>query len=307
MGTHNLPEWLDELLPEMKRPVEMFLDGNMLAARYPNGSVDMLSENIEEAYDKIHGDGIDILFSDAVYDKFARRDQDGETMFRLITVPSSDGYTQRLLTSRTDQDRLDSLERDWDDAQEAYREWKNDPDDFFKAYMMVDTHPAFWTRAFPFSSADNFWDENSLWSWETSGYCQQLWSHPWHDEDGRLYWAIEGGSHVADSTSTWRDEYYNKVQIIGVFQEHYHDFRLDAFGDTYEAAIVSFAHNVDKFFNPDGTEREDVEYEETPLEKTISKRTDEMERATGESWRKWHDSLPVVKFAEYGEWTRRQR
>jgi len=307
MRRYELPEWLDELLPDVKAPVEIFLDGDMLTARYPDGSFKPLSEDIEKAYDMVHGDGTDLVYADEVYDKFCPRDEGDVTRFRMMMVPSSDGYLLRSLDSMTDQTRLDLLEWGWKDAQKAYQEWLDDQADFFKSYRMIDTHPAFWTRGFSCSPADEKWTDDMLWDWQTSEYCQKLAPLPAHDEEGRLYISLEGGAHVADSISTWQDGYCDKARVKGVFQEHCYDELLDAFGDTYESAIVEFAHNVDKFFNPDGTAREDVEREETPLGKIIRERVAKIEEVTGDSERKWRESLPVVKFADYREWSETQQ
>jgi len=298
MKRYDLPEWLDELLPETRQPTELFLDGDMVCTRSPDGRVTKLCEGIEEAYDLVNGDDIDIVFSDDVWRKFG---DDQWELLGSISVPAEDGYGYRMLMSHTDDDRLSLLEWGWKDSQKAYQDWVDDKDEFYKSYLMVDRHPAFWTRGCLFNPSDERWTDDMLWSWDTTGYMQKVSVMPGYYGD-RLLIALEGGGHVPDSDSIGHEPAH--ANVLGVYMEHYHDLRLDAFCETYEQAIVEFARLVDKFFAPDGTEREDIAYEKTELEKTLEERVREMEEATGRSWKAWHDSLPVVRFADYGRWAR---
>jgi hypothetical protein len=51
---------------------------------------------------------------------------------------------------------------------------------------------------------------------------------------------------------------------------------LDIYAQTFEEAVVLLAQKVDKFFDIDGTERPDVEYEKSEIEKTLEERVKDL-------------------------------
>ena len=58
---------------------------------------------------------------------------------------------------------------------------------------------------------------------------------------------LETGSHL------------NKVEDGGkLYQEHYHDYRLDVWANTFEQAFIKLAAKVYKFFDHQGVERPNV-------------------------------------------------
>lgn len=93
--------------------------------------------------------------------------------------------------------------------------------------------------------------------------------------------------------------------LLNTYQEHYYDMRLDVFADTYEAAIIAFASKVDTFFYPDGTKREGVAYEKSERELSIEESLCELQEERP-SWSIWSDSLPRIKFEDYGRWVAEQ-
>ena len=69
------------------------------------------------------------------------------------------------------------------------------------------------------------------------------------EDDGRLRICLETGAHV--------DKVSDSVKI---YQEHYHDYRLDVCADSFEQAFIQLAELLYKFFDNHGIERPDVEY-----------------------------------------------
>lgn len=69
------------------------------------------------------------------------------------------------------------------------------------------------------------------------GHCQNVYHGAYNDEDdGKLVIYLETGSHL------------NKVEDGGkLYQEHYHDYRLDVWADTFEQAFIKLAAMVYKF------------------------------------------------------------
>lgn len=68
-----------------------------------------------------------------------------------------------------------------------------------------------------------------------------------YEYDGKLVIYLETGSHL------------NKVQDDGnLYEEHYHDYRLDIWADTFEQAFIELVPMVYKFFDHQGVERLDA-------------------------------------------------
>lgn len=156
----------------------------------------------------------------------------------FITLPNN-----RLLLVLNNIERWDMLQNDYHQAADNIHRWRAEPN-LDNAYYMLDTHPAFWTRH----------KEEPTWHWETNGHVNGFWF-----ARGDNCWMMEAGGHTPDLTST------------------FHDIRLDVWGDTFEDCIMKMAELVDKFFNEDGTERENVEYEKSELELLLDERLKELD------------------------------
>ncbi|MDR0594643.1 MAG: hypothetical protein LBG60_15640 [Bifidobacteriaceae bacterium] len=310
MTRYKLPTWLDACLPDVREPWRIFLaeedDGReRLRYRDPSGAQgDFEPEpdggyDIEKAYDSIGGDGVDVKFSRAVCRRFSRRaDKDLSRHMRSIFVPADEGCS-RLLMSRTDRDRVATLERAWQDFLETDAMRKDKPGDFYLNWLWLDQHPAFWTRGSKRWPDHPDWRENDLWHWETSGAVASFWVHPFVDQRGRVRIALELGSHVASAerrglAGAW-------AVVTDAYIEHCHDPLLDTFAKTYEDAIVRAAAKVDKFFDTAGEPRPGVKRKQPKWLRELEKRS----RDTGceGSARAWHESLPRVQFADPAAWS----
>jgi hypothetical protein len=158
----------------------------------------------------------------------------------MVTVPSTGKNVRALLTSPHDT-------KVWLAVTHYYRflkltvEYEKNPNDFVTAYNWVDYHPAFWTR---YTADSNHWNiANNSKVWVGVGV---------HEDSRKPYIMLEHGAAVPDErTST------------------YHDLRLDVYEDTYEEAFIALAAKVHKFFDVDGSERPDVDYKKSNLEKLL--------------------------------------
>lgn len=149
-------------------------------------------------------------------------------------------YGGRFYPTLSDEDRLRLVKtayKTW--REEAYPWWQEDPQKWDRAYAFIQGHPAFWVRR----------EAKPTFEWETSAGFSSLWHGLTHDKEGKPCLMLEHGSHIAPEYTT-----------------HYHDLRLDVYAPTFEEGLVEMALLVDKFFHPDGTEREGVEYVKSPLE-----------------------------------------
>jgi hypothetical protein len=133
------------------------------------------------------------------------------------------------------------------------REWIENQDDFMAAYGFLQGHPAFWKRSRP---------EEYPNQWSTDEGVSTIWSYPSYRKDGSIVMMMETGSMVSPERS-----------------RRYHDLRLDTYEDTYEKGIIATAKKVHKFFELDGSERSDVDYQKSELEITLDKRLAEMNEA----------------------------
>lgn len=228
----KLPEWLLKELPEVNEPASIFFKDGQYFAVHPNGE-EASFETVDEAYDYIHEKwGLEVVFSETL------PEYEGIVSDMMIWgKQSSDGGT-RALFSRPDHKKLKSLERDYENFLKLDAEYKNNPQDFRTVYKFVDTHPAFWNRP----------NKEDPWHWMTYGHCSQhrgqLALETFFNDDGTHYWRIETGQHVEPE-----------------YNERYHDYRLDSRGSTVEEAYIHLAHNIFKFFNNDGSKKEDVPHE----------------------------------------------
>lgn len=133
------------------------------------------------------------------------------------------------------------------------REWIENQDDFMAAYGFLAGHPAFWKRSRP---------EEYPNQWSTDEGVSTIWSSPTYRKDGTICMMMETGGMVPPA----RDH-------------RYHDLRLDTYEDTYEKGIVATAKKVHQFFELDGSERPDVDYEKSELELVLEERLGEMNKA----------------------------
>lgn len=151
----------------------------------------------------------------------------------------------RFLLTFTDQEEKDLAIRAYLGflfLAEAY--YKN-PTDFVLSFNWVKAHPAFWTR-----------HEYDPTSWCTN------YSTYWFDitqNDGEVVYMLEAGAAVQPERTT-----------------HYHDLRLDVYAPSFEDGFIRLAALVDKFFHLNGSEREKVSYIPSELEKTLTRRVEEI-------------------------------
>jgi len=135
------------------------------------------------------------------------------------------------------------------------RQWIENQDDFMAAYGFLEGHPAFWKRPRP---------EEYPNQWSTDEGVSTIWSSPSYRNDGSIVMMMETGAMKAPAR-----------------QHRYHDLRLDTYEDTYELGIIATAKKVHQFFDLDGSERPDVDYEKSELELVLEERLAEMNKALG--------------------------
>lgn len=189
-----------------------------------------------EAYDYVQRElKGDVVFTGdlSVYGK----DQLGGSSLMVKTTGSDGRSYTRMLFSSTDSDTEWLAKHDYLQFLQAQLRYEADPTDFLKAWSFVDKHPAFWTRHKA---------ESNQWSTSNNG---DVWVGVSSNKKGKPVIMLETGQAIEpERTST------------------YHDLRLDVYAATYEEAFVELAALVHKFFNYDGTEKENVEYEKSQLE-----------------------------------------
>lgn len=149
-------------------------------------------------------------------------------------------------------------------SQEKTRIYHNNPTNFKNAYQYIQHHPAFWWRN----------DSSSDSRWNTDCYTDQIWAETIsNDSNEQKYsWALEAGRAVEEG-----------------FTHHYHDLRLDVYGDSIEEAYVKLAFMVSQAFEDDGTDKPNIEHLDPPLLKELRRRIKEYEKGKTSSSEKEND------------------
>ena len=141
-------------------------------------------------------------------------------------------------------DALDMIKSDYYNfVTEIDPEWRADKNNWGKAYVWLDNHPAFWLK-----------NEGSLLSWSTSNCNSGISAYVYVKDNENTIVSMEHGQHVPKE-----------------YTMHYHDYRLDVEAKDFSSAYIKLAKKVDKFFNIDGTEKKKVKYVKSPIEKQLEK------------------------------------
>lgn len=243
----NLPKWFLEELPEAKEPAVLSYQNNQYIAISPVKE-EVAFSTIDEAYDYIQETWkLEIKFDNNLPEL-------KDSLTDLHLSGSRTKYGIRILSSHTDQRKLEDFEKNYEEFLKIAEDYKADSADFQKAYIFIDRHPAFWNRP----------KQEHPWFWMTYGHCNL------HDgrlslepdfKDGKTYWHIETGAHVEPE-----------------YRERYHDYRLDSFGLTVESVFIKVAENISKFYNNDGTQKEDVPHVKPDWILEVEKRLIEAKR-----------------------------
>ena len=206
-------------------------------------------DNIELAYDYVK----DELQGDVVFTgnlKLAT----GKDNNSFISVPSRQHPKHfRLLMSHTDRDAEYIAKANYYEFLELTNNYEKNSTNFKTCFYWLDAHPAFWSRT-----------ETDVNRWRTSNN-SHICVDVTLDEAGNTVVMLEYGGAVEPERT-----------------HHYHDFRLDTYTSTYEEGIVALAALVHKFFNVDGSERENVEYKKGKFEIELDRIVAEMAKEDSE-------------------------
>lgn len=234
----NLPDWLQPLLPDPTEPLRISYKNDEVIITDPDTQEVRRFTVKEPAGLSVIEDSIrhkDIKLEDSFVEAFSDTTKD----FDLgVFYPIENSKFLRMLFSYDDGNRLKSLEDDFEEFKEQYKEYEDNPANFRSAFYFIDTHPAFWVKSK---------NVEKTWYWHTFGHCQKinlqvLMGTPEDDSDVSSYSVLlSTGSH----TNQGNRQYY----------EHYYDHELECIGDSYEEAIIELASRVYKKFNVDGSER----------------------------------------------------
>lgn len=252
----KLPEWFLKELPEIEEPATLLYRDGKYVAVAPGGE-EKFFETLDESYNYINGQwNLEVEFDKSLPevedDEFRSED------LNFVFGKSDEKGSRQLFASNPDARKLASFEETYNEFLKVAEKLGNNPGDFATAYNFVDAHPAFWNRP----------SKENPWTWMTVGHCSahngRLSLDPFFEEDGSYIWKIETGSHVDDD-----------------YSGRYYDYRLDSYGKTVEEAYINLAQLIDKFYNNDGTEKEEVPHIKPKwiidLEKSTAKHSENKE------------------------------
>lgn len=240
----ELPEWLQKELPELRKETVLSYEGNQYVVTYPDDTKENFSE-LEEAYDSVDSKEYNLYLDESL------PGYDGSGMF-FGEVDENKG-TGRLMMSFTDKDHYDSLVEEYEEFLQVAKEYDNNSNDFVNSYKFVNQHPAFWVRG----------TNEKTFDWATASHAEygkaKLTLSMIKKDDKPHFWCIETGQHQ-DPEYIYR----------------YLDPRLESHGDTVEEAFITLASLIKKFFNNDGTEIPNVEYEKQEWVKDLENSIDKI-------------------------------
>lgn len=244
MEKQTLPDWLNAHLPETKTPHHLRYEANKFIVSYEGQDLQSFNSMIE-AYDAYHPD-TDFFFDETLHN------HGGELLEGMYFCdPENNRSGRRLLIGVTDDDRRSILIHAFENSLNVHQRYESHPEDWVLSYQLLDAHPAFWVKS-------NCNDDGPTWDWSTENI-STIWHHvSRHDE--KVIVMMETGAHTDDMKS------------------RFHDLRLDVYADSMEQAFVLLAAKVNKFFNPDGSEIPDVEYEKSDLELELESRLGNLEQ-----------------------------
>jgi hypothetical protein len=233
----KLPDWLSSILPDPEIPVLLQFDNHQYLSVYPDGVIEKFS-NVETAYKSIKKSGFTVKFDNSL----------PELTYPgggIITLPN--GSSCISITSDTRKRLLEESYSGWFNG--SGKRYSEGDTSFIGSYDFLDGHPCFWTRREDRDSIDKY-----PYEWKTNGHVNKFWFEIDRSEDrpNGIVFMMECGAHAVPD-----------------YTHHYRDFRFDVWADSFEDAVIQTAALIHKFFNLDGSDRENVEYEKSELELDI--------------------------------------
>lgn len=237
----QLPQWLQDALPvEEEKPVILL---------YWDEKGFHHSQSPEDTYETIK-ELHDIVRTEYQRDYLLRLDESleghgGRLDFMGFHYPTGkEGRTTWIGESTSNKDKINSLKLCYDNfLREVNPYYQAHQDNWAVAYQWLSCHPVFWTK----------FRDDTPYNWKTDCGLSHLWvSVNYSESEDETYVQMEHGSHVEPD-----------------YRTHYHDPRLDVYAHSYEEGIVSLAQKVNQFFNVDGSEKDDVDYEKSPVEVSL--------------------------------------
>lgn len=247
----------DDELPEVdnakkvhREKLQLIANSALFCIRSFDGSEDETNLTLEEAYEKARtGDRSErnSKFSDRL-SEFFDRGMGKSSIF----VPMTNGGSRMFILIPQDS-RRSSLEYNYVMFQKYAEAYLKNPTDFELAYTFVDHHPAFWIKEYLPKDLAHDAETPKTFDWKTGSHAMSLWCVPSFN-NGKTTWMMEAGQHTPD------------------YRSHYHDFNLDVYAETVEEAFIIMAEKLNKFFNLDGTNREETEDEPSELRDMLTDR-----------------------------------
>lgn len=235
VATVELPQWLQECLPPLPPQASVsYTSEGGFQAQDASGTVVAQGEDLPKLLQEVEAAGYSCFLEKSLEDGLLGLELQGH---HSGFYPSEHkGLVSMLLVSDPEASvaLLKTSYRDFLEAREAYLQA---PEDHLAAYAYLDSHPAFWVR--------DRAEATTSWRHGLQGYL--WWAYTW-DEERRPSVMMEAGLHCEPDYTTTS-----------------HDLRLDVNAPTFEEGLVQLAALVEKFYTPEGVEREGVEYAKSPL------------------------------------------
>lgn len=212
-------------------------DGTVSEAMSIKDAVNSVRDNGQDEKNGIFSKRVSMFYKDKL-----------STSSIFVPAPSGGSY---MFSMRPLQHELDMLKYTFLQSLQNAKAYEEDPSSFENAYYFLDSHPAFWTK-FKYAQKESEEESPKTFDWETSGHALKFWVVP-DFKDGKHIWMMESGTHTPNYLS------------------HYRDPGLDVYCKTMEECYIQTAALVFKYWENDGSKREE-ERPLTELEEVLTER-----------------------------------
>lgn len=231
-----LPQWLLEYLPSPRPQTKLsYRSGKYWLSHTPTVAYD----TVTEAYDAVPAKGPVAISFDRSLKKAGKLSKNlGMLFVPFKTLPGRPEKTGgRILISSTDEDLMGILVSDYEEWLILDRKYQKNKNNWRLAYNWIKMHPAFW---YPVGKIGPFF-------WATDDGHKSVWVNVENTKTNKSV-RLEHGNHVAPEYKTF-----------------YHDPNLDVNAKTLEKAYVKLAKQINKYYNVDGTSKQDDDKEKPVL------------------------------------------
>lgn len=226
--SYNLPNWLIKVLPEDREPYILTYKNGKYLVSIKGITLKKTFQSLVESYDYIKSENnVSIKFDKSL------PEYNENFWGTLLLIPKDKPDTKhgkRALISFLDSEHKKILESEYSRFLEYSDKYNKDSKDFFIAYSFITLHPMFWVAT-----------DDTFLHWKTFNKIDVDFIK---NENNEVKCFVEAGPHIDPSFESEHAKAYRLLSI---------DSNLLVEGKTYEETILKLAKKIKKYYNYDGT------------------------------------------------------